>query len=210
MKSGLKNIIKPLSGTHDSEEIRVLKEKNYVHSFDDAKPYIIIKTQNMLCPILAIRKIGITPIESKAVFIGILPLAGMAQNEGLEPTDKPNPLEDIGCELKPVTLFSKRVHFQNIGKNDKRIEELIKYLEYDQNLTELIKKIKPQVKISINVLPAFFMRWEKMVKNSISNGQIAWFIAVSKMLNKGPWYKTDICLIITLIELIARKLNHIS
>jgi len=196
-----------------TDEIKVLKEKNFVQDFDDVGPYIIVRTSNMLCPFLAIGRIGIGFLESKTVFTGILPIAtdALDKHEILGSINASRYVEGIGFKLEPFTMFTKKIRFTSLGRINEEMNELIRDLESSEELVKLIRKLKPEIKVSIEMLPDFVMSDKRETEHvQLRSMQIAWFITVSKLITKGFSYKGDIYSIIELIELIAKKLHYMD
>jgi len=189
------------------DEIKILRKKNLVQEFYEAGSYIVVKTLNMLCPFLAITRVDMVPFfpEAKTVFMGILPLSAYTPGEREESRSgrAQYHLKGVGCKLEPFTIFTK-IRFTSLGEAKQESDKLISSIESNRRTMELIRKLNPEFKVFLGEFPSFIKR----ETGNIYSSELAWFIVVSKLLVKGPFYTKDIYLLVDLIESVAGGLQH--
>ncbi|MGQ9597267.1 MAG: hypothetical protein ACUVQY_08050 [Thermoproteota archaeon] len=198
-----------MAETRIPDEIKILRKKNLVQEFYETESYIVVKTSDMLCPFLAITRVGMVPFfpEAKTVFMGILPLSTCAPGEREESRSgyALHRLRGVGCKLEPFTIFTK-IRFTSLGEAKEESDKLISSIESNQRAMELIRKLNPEFKVFLGEFPSF-IRGTGEAENGYSS-EFAWFIVVSKLLVKSPFRTKDIYLVVNLIESVAGGLRH--
>lgn len=187
------------------DEVKILAKKRLVKDFQETGSYVLARTSNMICPFLAIRRMGVFPFspETKTVFIGILPLSTLV-HRGFHDNELDR-FRGIGCKLEPFTIFTK-IRFTHLGGGGEICERLVSNIESNRKIIELVRRLNPELKIIMDGFSNIIGDEES--DENLYSERLAWFIVVSKLLVKSPFYVKNIYLLVELIESVADVLRR--